>query len=413
MPHVHIVRHKPAAIFSNPVEVIIVDDKQNVVRIVEPSGMVGTQYAKEIGSQWLGTVENLNGKLAAGRLSWADVYKTDVLWTTPSDSREECDAFKNAFNTLYKPIIAPICHSTLVSNRMARFTHPEGFPNPAALFEVQVKAVQGESVNVGGGKIDYGYWQDHQPSGLSTNHTNAAGETFTFAPGPRGADHEFNFIMQQFETKLGADCKTRCVWVEILVAVDELGRVHAAIWGALEASLRAMCAYFPAEHRPAGVIQLVSRIPNMDGTVEVSPRVVSGDVTITRSPGQLSGGFSNWTSITAGGITEVMVSAITNNGVGLEKTSAVLDQIDGFVKEAGGTSLKVDGVFNSAYVLATEDSAASRARIAEFNKHFIAWYGEADRPGRTAQFLGGVMSEGQEVGISSRAIFVAGQPRKL
>ena len=35
------------------------------------------------------------------------------------------------------------------------------------------------------------------------------------------------------------------------------------------------------------------------------------------------------------------------------------------------------------------------------------------RPGRTAQFMGGVMSEGQEVGVSSRAIFVAGGKSKL
>ena len=121
----------------------------------------------------------------------------------------------------------------------------------------------------------------------------------------------------------------------------------------------------------------VSRIPNLDGIVEVSPRVVSGDVVITRSPGQLSSGFSHWTSITAGGVTEAMASAITNDGVDAEKTAAILDKIDGFVKEAGGTSLAHDGVFNNAYVLAAVgDTAASRARIAEFNQNFIAWYGE-------------------------------------
>lgn len=46
MAHVNIIRHKPAAVFSTPVEVIVVDDRQNVVRIVEPSGNVGTQYPK-------------------------------------------------------------------------------------------------------------------------------------------------------------------------------------------------------------------------------------------------------------------------------------------------------------------------------------------------------------------------------
>ena len=105
MAHGNIIRHKPAAVFSTPVEVIVVDDQQNLVRIVEPSGNVGTQYPKEIGSQWLGTVEHLNGGLAAARLSWADVYKTDVLWTTPSSDREECESFKDAFNAVYAPII--------------------------------------------------------------------------------------------------------------------------------------------------------------------------------------------------------------------------------------------------------------------------------------------------------------------
>eukprot|EP01052_Picozoa_sp_SAG31_P025160 SAG31_NODE_2191_length_6228_cov_2.962806_4_plen_164_part_00 len=127
----------------------------------------------------------------------------------------------------------------------------------------------------------------------------------------------------------------------------------------------------------------VSRIPNLDGIVEVSPRVVSGDVAIRRSPGRLSGGFSHWTTITAGGVTEAMVSAITNDGVDEAKTSAILDKIDAFVKEAGGTSLAHDGVFNNAYVLAaTGDTEASRARIAEFNKNFTAWYGAVRTPSR-------------------------------
>ena len=52
---------------------------------------------------------------------------------------------------------------------------------------------------------------------------------------------------------------------------------------------------------------------------------------------RLGGGFSHWTSITAGGVTEAMISAITNDGVGAATTAAVPDKIDGFVKEAGGT----------------------------------------------------------------------------
>lgn len=44
--------------------------------------------------------ENLNAGLAAARLSWSDVYKTDVMWTTPSTDRDECDAFKNDFNAV-------------------------------------------------------------------------------------------------------------------------------------------------------------------------------------------------------------------------------------------------------------------------------------------------------------------------
>jgi hypothetical protein len=104
MAHVHIIRHNPGSpptgVFSTPLEVVIVDDRQNIVRISEPSGSVGTQYPKEIGSQWLGTVENLNAGLAATRLSWADVYKTDVMWTTPSTDRDECDVFKNSFNAV-------------------------------------------------------------------------------------------------------------------------------------------------------------------------------------------------------------------------------------------------------------------------------------------------------------------------
>ena len=54
----------------------------------------------------------------------------------------------------------------------------------------------------------------------------------------------------------------------------------------------------------------------------------AGDVSIARSAGRLSGGFSHWTSITAGGVTEAMVSAITHDGPEAEKTNAIMDKID-------------------------------------------------------------------------------------
>ena len=93
-----------------------------------------------------------------------DVYKTDVLWTTPSADRDECDQRKDDFNACYGAMIAAVTGGPMRSNRMARFTHPEGFPDPAALFEVQIKAVAGETVSISGGTIDYGTWIDHQPS---------------------------------------------------------------------------------------------------------------------------------------------------------------------------------------------------------------------------------------------------------
>ena len=60
----------------------------------------------------------------------------------------------------------------------------------------------------------------------------------------------------------------------------------------------------------------------------VCARVCAGDVSIARSAGRLSGGFSHWTSITAGGVTEAMVSAITHDGPEAEKTNAIMDKID-------------------------------------------------------------------------------------
>jgi hypothetical protein len=59
---------------------------------------------------------------------------------------------------------------------------------------VQIKAVSGPTVSIDIGTIDYGYWQDHQPSGASTMHTNVSGETVTRIDGGAGA--EFQFIVR-------------------------------------------------------------------------------------------------------------------------------------------------------------------------------------------------------------------------
>eukprot|EP01051_Picozoa_sp_SAG22_P009898 SAG22_NODE_858_length_6831_cov_25.965538_2_plen_138_part_00 len=131
---------------------------------------------------------------------------------------------------------------------------------------------------------------------------------------------------------------------------------------------------------------------------------MSGDVAIARS-GEIKDGFSTWTAFTAGGVTECMVSAVTSAGT---DAAAILDTIDGHIQAAGGTGLKADGVFNNAYVLAGADQPAARARIADFNTAFTGWYGEVPRPGRTAQFMGGIQNQAACCGCSSRAMFVAG-----
>ena len=51
MAQVSIIRHNPIAIFSDPTEVIVTDDDNNVFRLVEPSGNVGTQYPGDVGSE--------------------------------------------------------------------------------------------------------------------------------------------------------------------------------------------------------------------------------------------------------------------------------------------------------------------------------------------------------------------------
>ena len=396
MAQVSIVRHNPIAIFSNPTEVLVRDDHDQVFRLIEPSGNVGTQYPNDLGSEWFGTIENLNKNLAICGVKWSDVYKTDVLWTTPSGGRDACDRLKDDYNAVYAPMIEAVTGGPLRSNRMARFTHPEGFPDPVALFEVQIKAVSGENVTIGDGVIDYGYWRDHQPSGASVMHTRN-GEVVASL----GSDlaEETAFVLDEHYEKplaeAGVDFRKQTVWMEILVAVDD---APEKTWERIETVRRVFEEYY-GDDRPAGLIYPVSRIPNLDGIVEPQPRVVSGDVNITRS-GVLEDGFSTWNSIRYGGVSEVMSSA-----VGGDDAARQLSTLDARIREAGGNGLKEDGIFNNAYVVAGDDSEANRAWIQEFNASFSAWYEGTAPAGRTAQFIGGVQQATYRSGISNRAIF--------
>lgn len=395
MANVHIIRHKPIPIFASTAEVVMTYDDTQVVRLVEPSGNVGTQYPNELGAEWFGTLENLSAGLARGGANWGDVYKTDVLWTTPSDRRDDCAAYRDAFNAVYGPMIDSVTGCDLKSNRMARFTHPEGFPDPRALFEVEIKAVKGEDISFGDGKIEYGAWTDHQPSGASAMHGNIATTL--------GGDlkQETEFVLGQYAQKLAADAvdfKTQTVYLEALVAVDD---DPSAIWTRIETVRDAIADYF-GTHRPAGKIYAVSRIPNLDGIVELQPRCVTGDVAIDRS-GAIADGFSTWTAIRRQGVSEVLVS-----GVGGDDAAAILNAIDAHIKAAGGAGLKENGVFNNAYIVAAESSAASRARLATFNEQFSGYYTGIAPAGRTAQFVPGFMGDHPICGISTRAIFAEG-----
>ena len=396
MAQVNIIRHNSIAIFSNPTEVIIRDDNGDVVRLVEPSGNVGTQYANDVGSEWFGTIENLNKGLETCGVHWSDVYKTDVLWTTPSADRDECDRRKNDFNKIYGALINAVTGGPLRSNRMARFTHGEGFPDPAALFEVQIKAAKGESVTIGGGKVDYGTWVDHQPSGASVLHKKGDQMITTL-----GDDlvEEMNFILEEQYAKpfaeQGVDFRKQTVFMEILVAVDD---DPAKTWERIETTRKAFVDYF-GDDLPAGLIYPVSRIPNLDSIIEPQPRVVSGEVEIIRS-GQVEDGFSTWNAISHHGVREVMVSAVAGDDAGTQ-----LNTIDARVKEAGGQGLKENGIFNNAYISAGADSAANRAGIGVFNESFSAYYEGCAPAGRTAQFVGGIQREGAASGISNRSIF--------
>lgn len=396
MAQVNIVRHNSISVFSNPTEVIIRDDNGEVVRLIEPSGNVGTQYANDVGSEWFGTVENLNKGLQICGVHWSDVYKTDVLWTTPSADRDECDQRKNDFNKIYGALINAVTGGPLRSNRMARFTHQEGFPDPAALFETQIKAAKGEKVKIGGGKVDYGTWVDHQPSGASVQHKK--GDKMITTLGPDLVE-EMEFILDEQYAKpfaeQGIDFRKQTVFMEILVAVDD---DPAKTWERIETTRKAFANYF-GDDRPAGLIYPVSRIPNLDSVIEPQPRVVSGEVEIVRS-GQLEDGFSTWNAISHHGVREVMVSAVADGDA-----HAQLSTIDARVKEAGGQGLKENGIFNNAYIGAGADSAANREALVEFNKSFTAYYEGSAPSGRTAQYVGGIQREGAPYGISNRSIF--------
>ena len=399
MAKVDIIRHNPGAVFCATCEVVITDDEHNVLRLVEPSGNVGTQYPKELGSQWFGTIENLNAGLALGGATWGDVYKTDVLWTTPSADRDACDAYKDDYNAVYGAMIKAVTGCELKSNRMARFTHPEGFPDPEALFEVQIKAAKGAGVTVGGGKITGNGWVDHQPSGASVLHKGADGQMV----GTLGPDvaKEMEFVLvEQYEKKLaaeGVDFKKQTAWLEVLVAVDD---APGKAWERVEAIRKVIADYF-GNDRPAGKIYPISRIPNLDGIVEPQPRCVVGDgVKLDRS-GEIVDGFSTWSAVRRSGVSEVMVS-----GVAGDNAAKILETIDSRVKAAGGQGLKENGVFNNAYVVGTDDTKASRDRLGEFNTSFIGYYEGVVPAGRTAQFVGGFMNEGAICGVSNRSIFV-------
>jgi len=394
MAQLHLIRHNPGAVFCQTAEAILVDDGDQVVRLIEPSGSVGTQYPEEVGSQWFGTIENLNAALALGQARWSDVYKTDVLWTTPSADRETCDQRKNDFNAVYAAMINAVTGGPLGSNRMARFTHPAGYPDPRALFEVQIKAVKGENVSIGGGRIDCGSWIDHQPSGASVMHRKGDETITTLGP---DLVEETEFIFEeQYARKFaeaGVDFRKQTVWMEILVAVDD---APEKTWERVETVRRVFVEYF-GDERPAGLIYPVSRIPNLDGILEPQPRVVSGDVEIVRS-GELADGFSTWTAIQHKGIREVMVSAVGGSDAG-----EILNTIDARVKEAGGNGLKEDGLFNNAYVVAKD--AADREGLAAFNDSFSAYYEGVAPAARTAQFMGGIQRPDHACGISNRSVF--------
>ncbi len=396
MTQVSIVRHNPGAVFCQTTEVILAGKDGSVARLIEPSGNVGTQFVADVGSQWFGTILNLQQSLALGQARWSDVYKTDVLWTTPSPDREPCDERKNAFNSVYGPMIEACTGGPLRSNRMARFTHPAGYPDPKALFEVQIKAIKGASI--GSGKIEYGTWTDHQPSGASVMHRQGDQTITTLGP---DLAKEMEFVLEeQYARKFaaeGVDFRKQTVWMEILVAVDD---APEQTWERMETVRKVFEAYF-GEHRPAGLIYPVSRIPNLDGIVEPQPRVVSGDVEIVRS-GQLEDGFSTWTALRYNGIGEAMVS-----GVGGTDAGTLLQTIDTRVKEAGGRGLKEDGVFNNAYIVAADGSESGRAGIGPFNTAYNAYYEGVAPCSRTAQFMGGFQRQGHTCGITNRSIFVA------
>ena len=251
-------------------------------------------------------------------------------------------------------------------------------------------------MTVGGGQIDYGTWIDHQPSGASVMHKKGDQTITTLGP-DLAKETEFIFEEQYAKkfAEAGVDFRKQTVWMEILVAVDD---APEKTWERIETVRKVFVDYF-GDDRPAGLIYPVSRIPNLDSIVEPQPRVVSGDVEIIRS-GERADGFSTWTAIQQKGIREVMVSTVGGDDAGV-----ILNSIDASVKEAGGRGLKEDGIFNNAYVVATDDLEASKEALATFNPSFSAYYEGVSPAARTAQFMGGIQNPDSAFGISNRSIF--------
>ena len=121
---------------------------------------------------------------------------------------------------------------------------------------------------------------DHQPSGASVLHKK--GDKMITSLGDDLVE-EMNFILEEQYAKpfaeKGIDFRKQTVFMEILVGVDD---DPEKTWERIEITRKVFEDYY-GDDRPAGLIYPVSWIPNMDSIIEPQPRVVSGDVDITRS----------------------------------------------------------------------------------------------------------------------------------
>ena len=64
-----------------------------------------------------------------------------------------------------------------------------------------------------------------------------------------------------------------------------------------------------------------------------------------------------------------------------------------------------NGIFNNAYIVAKDESEASRQWLVDFNTSFTAYYEGVAPAGRTAQYVGGFVTPDYPCGISNRAVF--------